>query len=282
MLVIGMLDLRGRKSCAVSCCRVSWEFGIRSYRETECRFETHDSGTMRSTGDLGIAFGNGRSTPRSRSTPAFRSSVLALPIVLVLSRLRRCSYSYSNPVLPGDVAVPHTLLATVTAYIQRFARRPGDYEYEYRFAEYEYDFARSIVARSCVGKATRSTKTNRFGHRIWSQIGSRRGRPKSLVDARRPRCPDFHARKFAWSNDARSLAVGYPRGVEFELPGEAECGFKKHDSGTRMMHASGRPRVFEIEDPSRPPRDHRRYATESTASEVGFLPDSDSSLFTVT
>jgi hypothetical protein len=108
----------------------------------------------------------------------FRSSVLAVPIVLVLSRLRRYSYSYSNPVLLGDVAVPHTSLATVTAHAQRFARRPG--EYEYRFAEYEYDFARSIVARSWVGTTVGPTTTTRFGHRIWPQIGSRLCRAESL------------------------------------------------------------------------------------------------------
>jgi hypothetical protein len=127
----------------------------------------------------------------------FRSSVLAVPIVLVLSRLRR--YSYSNPVLLGDVAVPHTSLATVTAHAQRFARRPGDYEYRFAEYEHEYDFARSIDARSWVGTTAGPTKTARFGHRRWSQIGSRLGRAESLVIGRRLRCPDFRAGEFARS-----------------------------------------------------------------------------------
>ena len=33
-------------------------------------------------------------------------------------------------------------------------------------------------------------------------------------------------------NVARSLAVGYPGGAEGALPGETECRFKQHDSGT--------------------------------------------------
>jgi len=31
---------------------------------------------------------------------------------------------------------------------------------------------------------------------------------------------------------ARSGAVGYPSGAEVELPGETECRFEQHDSGT--------------------------------------------------
>ena len=33
-------------------------------------------------------------------------------------------------------------------------------------------------------------------------------------------------------NVARSVAVGYPGGAEGALPGETECRFKQHDSGT--------------------------------------------------
>ena len=57
---------------------------------------------------------------------------------------------------------------------------PGLSEYEYRFAEYEYEYeydvARSIDARSGMGKATGPTNTTRYGHWIWSQIGLRLGR----------------------------------------------------------------------------------------------------------
>ena len=105
-------------------------------------------------------------------------------------------------------------------------------EYEHRFAEYEYDFARSINARCGIGKATAPTKTTGFGHHFRSQVGSLLGRPESRVNGRPLRCPDSHAR-----NVARSKSCGVPCGrvswrCGSRTPGEPECRFKQHDSGT--------------------------------------------------
>src|SRR6056297_2168311 len=114
---------------------------------------------------------------------------------------------------PGDVAVRHASLEKVIAHAQRFSHRVGKHESRFAEHECEHDFTRSFDARSGVGKATCLTTTSRFGHRVWSQIGSRLARPRPLVSVRVPAAQIPMYENLRGRNVARSSAVGYPSGA---------------------------------------------------------------------
>ena len=107
-------------------------------------------------------------------------------------------------------------------------------EYEYRFAEYEYeyeyDFARSIDARC--GIHWQGYGPDKDDSLRSPDLVADRFAPRPRVIGRPFRWPDSHARNFSRSKCCAVACGRVSWRCGSRTPGEPECRFKQHDSGT--------------------------------------------------
>ena len=155
----------------------------------------------------------------------------AVPVVLVLSRLRRYSDSYSNLIRPGDSVAP-----PLSWMIRNSGACHLPCPASASTSTASLSTSTILRGRSMCGAALARQRARQ--RRLASVTGS--GRRSDCVSAARDRsrmadvlaAPIPLLEELRGRNVARSLAVGYPSGTEVELPSDPECRFKQHDSGT--------------------------------------------------